>query len=82
MPRAKADAHGLVEARVELLRRGEVSCVIATRHDDRATVNEVHRLRHRKYGVQRLATEIGLFGRSAGDNTVALRLDPCPRDGA
>ena len=79
MPRSKADTHGLSEARVELLRQGEVSCVIATRHEDRATVNEIHRLRHEKYGVQRFATAIGLFGRSAGQDTVALRLDPCPR---
>jgi hypothetical protein len=79
MPRSKADAHGLSEARVDLLRQGEVSCVIATRHEDRATVNEIHRLRHQKYGVQRFATAIGMFGRSAGEETVALRLDPCPR---
>ncbi len=79
MPRSKADAHGLSEARVELLRHGEVSCVIATRHEDRATVNEIHRLRHQKYGVQRLATALGIFGRSADEDSVALRLDPCPR---
>jgi hypothetical protein len=79
MPRSKADAHGLSEARVELLREGEVGCVIATRHEDRATVNEIHLLRHEKYGVQRLATVLGIFGRSADEDVVALRLDPCPR---
>ena len=79
MPRKKADAHGLSEARVELLRQGEVSCVIATRHEDRATVDEIHHLRHQKYGVQRLATTLGIFGRSADEATVALRLEPCPR---
>ncbi len=79
MPRKKADAHGLSEARVELLRQGEVSCVIATRHEDRATVDEIHRLRLQKYGVQRLATTLGIFGRSADEETVALRLEPCPR---
>jgi hypothetical protein len=79
MPRWKADANGLRETRAGLLRQGEVSCVIATRHEDRETVNEVHRLRHQKYAVQRLATALGLFGRSAGEDTVALRLDPCPR---
>ena len=78
MPRSKADAHGLSETRVELLRQGQVGCVIATRHEDRATVNEIHGLRHQKYGIQRLATELGIFGRSAGEDTVALRLDPCP----
>ena len=80
MPRSKADAHGLREARVELLRQGEVSCVVATRHEDRETVDEIHRLRHQKYGVQRFATALGMFGRTAGESTVALRLDPCPRD--
>jgi hypothetical protein len=59
--------------------RRVVGCVIATRHEDRATVNEIHRLRHQKYGVQRFATALGLFGRSAGEDTVALRLDSCPR---
>jgi hypothetical protein len=63
---------------VELLRHGEVSCVIATREEQRETVNDIHGLRHQKYGVQRLATAIGIFGRSAGESTVALRLDPCP----
>ncbi len=78
MPRSKADAHGLSETRVELMRGGEVGCVIATRHEDRATVNEIHQVRHKKYGVQRLATSLGLFGRSADEDVVALRLDACP----
>jgi len=78
MPRSKADEHGLTEARVELLRQGELGCVVATRSDGRATVNEIHRLRHEKYAVQRLATSIGIFGRSAGEDVVAVRLDPCP----
>jgi hypothetical protein len=74
----KADAHGLREARVELLRQGELRCVIATRHEDRPTVHEIHRLRQQKYGVQRLATRLGIFARSPNETTVALRLDPCP----
>ncbi len=78
MPRSKADAHGLSETRVELIRSGGVRCVIATRHEDRATVNEIHQVRHQKYSVQRLATSLGLFGRSPDEDTVALRLDPCP----
>jgi hypothetical protein len=78
MPRSKADAHGLSEVRVELLRQGEVRCMIATRHEDRATVNEIHSMRHQKYGVQRLAAKIGIFGREADESTVALRLVPCP----
>lgn len=78
MPRAKADAHGLTETRVDLLRQGEVTCVTVIRHEDRATVNEIHQLRHQKYAVQRIATTLGIFGRSAGEDVVALRLDPCP----
>jgi hypothetical protein len=78
MPRSKADAHGLDEVRVELLRDGELGCVVATRYEDREAVNGVHRQRHEKYAVQRLATVIGLFGESAGDDVVALRLEPCP----
>ena len=78
MPRSKADAHGLGETRAELLRQGELGCVVVTRHEDRVTVDEIHQLRHQKYGVQRLATAVGIFGRSAGEDVVALRLDPCP----
>ena len=78
MPRSKADAHSLRETRVELLRQGEIRCVIARRIEGRETANEIHLLRHQKYAVQRVATGIGLFGRTAGEDTVALRLDPCP----
>lgn len=77
MPRSKADAHGLSETRAELLRQGVVSCVIVTRDEDRATVNEIHQLRHQKYAVQRITTTLGIFGRSAGEDVVALRLEPC-----
>ena len=52
--------------------------MIAKRQEDRADVDRTHRLRHEKYGVQRLATAIGIFGRSAGEDVVALRLEPCP----
>ena len=55
------------------------SCVIAARHEVRATVNKIHRLRHQRYAIQRLGTVLGIFGRSPGEDTVALRLDPCPR---
>jgi hypothetical protein len=76
MPRRKADAHGLRDSRAELLRERELRCVIAARREDRATVTEIHRLRQQKYGVQRLATRLGIFGRVPGETTVALRLDP------
>jgi hypothetical protein len=78
MPRSKADEHRLDGARVELLRNGEISCVFATLDDSRETVEEMHALRQQKYAVQRLATAIGVMGRSAAAETVALRLDPCP----
>jgi len=81
MPRAKADAHDLTETRAELLRSGEWRCVVATRDERRETVNAIHRLRHEKYAVQRFATVIGMFGETAGESTVALRLDPCPEPG-
>ncbi len=80
MPRSKADAHGLTvtDARAELVRNGVGRCVIAKRHEERASVDRTHRLRHEKYRIQRLATSVGLFGRSAGENTVTLSLAPCP----
>jgi len=77
MPRWKADAHGLTDARVELVRNGAASCVIAKRQEDHAAVDRIFRLRHEKYRVQRLATALGIFGRSAGEDVVTLRLDPC-----
>lgn len=76
----KADAHNLRDKRAELLRQGEVRCVIAVRHDDRPTVNAIHQLRTEKYAVQRLATMIGMYGPVPDESTVALRLDPCPAE--
>jgi hypothetical protein len=78
MPRWKADAYGLSGKRAELLRGGDLRCVVAVRHDDRPAVHAIHQLRQEKYAVQRLATTIGLYGPVPGDTTVALRLDPCP----
>jgi len=78
MSQRKADAHELRDKRAQLLRQGEIRCVIAVRHDDRATVNTIHQLRQEKYAVQRLATAIGLYGPVPSETTVALRLDPCP----
>jgi hypothetical protein len=80
MPRSKADAHGLSEVEVDLLREGELRCVRVTRIDDRNTVDVIHALRHQKYAVQRIATTLGLFGRRADENTVTLRLDRCERE--
>ena len=78
MPRAKAEAHGLADTRVALLRHGVEGCVIAKRYEDRATVNKIFQLRHEKYRIQRLATAVGVFGSSAGKDVVTLRLEPCP----
>ncbi len=78
MPRAKAEAHGLTDTRVELLRHGVTGCVIAKRYEDRTTVNQIFQLRHEKYRIQRLATAVGVFGASAGKDVVTLRLEPCP----
>ncbi len=77
MPRSKADAHGLTDTRVELLRHGAASCVIAKRHEDFATVDKIFGMRHEKYRIQRLATAVGVFGRSVGEDVVTLRLEPC-----
>jgi hypothetical protein len=86
MPRDKADAHSLGQnlgqdrgqEPVELFRQGEVSCVVATRFEDRESTNRIHSMRHEKYSIQRLATTAGLFGREADPATITLRLDPCP----
>jgi hypothetical protein len=78
MPRWKADANGLVDTRALLVRQGETRCMVTKRHEDFATADAIHRLRHEKYAIQRLATAIGIFGRSAGSDTVAFRLEPCP----
>ena len=78
MPRPKADAYALDTAPAELLRDGVVSCVEPRLLTDRAVVNAAVRARYEKYAVHRLATAISLFEESAGEHTVALRLDPCP----
>ena len=78
MPSWKADDHGLDGGRVEMLRAGEISCVVGARYEDRETVNRIHRARHEIYAVQRLATVIGIFGEQAAPDVVAVRFDPCP----
>lgn len=78
MPRWKADAHGLDDARVELLRRGEARCVVAERREQYEQVDAIFQKRTGKYAVQRLAQALGIYGDSVGENTVTLRLTPCP----
>jgi hypothetical protein len=78
MPRWKAEGHALDGARLELLRAGRTSCVVARLSTDPAENERTFRLRDEKYAVQRLARRIGLFGDGPGADTVTLRLDPCP----
>ena len=78
MPRWKAERHSLDGARVELLRAGRTSCVVATLSTDPAENERTFRLRDEKYAVQRLGRWIGLFGDGPSAETVTLRLDPCP----
>ncbi|MFT4519320.1 MAG: hypothetical protein ACI9JM_001716 [Halioglobus sp.] len=77
MPRSKADANGLDNIELKMLRKGVIECVSANRFEDRESVNRAHQLRQEKYLVQRLATVVGVFGSEAGENTVTLRLDSC-----
>ena len=78
MPRSKAEAHGLQDTWVDMLRGGERLCMQSTLRDDPATVGDIVERRYEKYAVHRLATAIGLFEREAGEHTVALHLEPCP----
>ena len=78
MPRAKAERHALDGARLELLRGGRTSCVMARLSTDPADNERTFRLRDEKYAIQRLGRRIGLFGDGPSAETVTLRLDPCP----
>jgi hypothetical protein len=78
MPRSKAERHSLDGARLELLRAGQMSCVMATLSTDPADNERTFRLRDEKYAIQRLGRRIGLFGDGPSAETVTLRLDPCP----
>ncbi len=80
MPRSKAVEHSLDGARLELLRNGEIRCVVPALHEDRTTVTAIHALKVEKYAVARGAAAIGLYPREAGESTVALRLDSCHRE--
>jgi len=78
MARSKALAYSLNGAKLDLLRNGEIVCVVPTLHDDRATVKAIHGLKVEKYAVARAAAAIGVYPREARDTAAALRLDPCP----
>ncbi len=78
MPRQKAVEHALDGARLEMLRGGEMRCVVPALHEDRPTTSAIHTMKVEKYAVARAAAAIGLYPREARETTVALRLDPCP----
>ena len=78
MPRSKAVEHSLDGARLQLLRRGEIRCVMPVLHEDRATVRAIHALKVEKYAVARGAAALGLYPREARETAVSLRLDACP----
>jgi hypothetical protein len=67
--------------RVELVRHGATSCFVATRYEDRETIEAVLHQRSEKYFVHRLALAAGFWRPPGGDIekiAVAIRLDPCP----
>ena len=78
MPRSKAERHSLDGARLELLRNGRTSCVVAKLSSDPADEERTFRLRDEKYAVQRLGRLLGIFGDGPSADSVTLRLDPCP----
>ena len=78
MSRSKALEHSLDGAHVELLRSGEIRCVVPVLHEDRPTVIAIHALKVEKYAAARGAAAIGLYPREARESAVSLRLDPCP----
>ena len=77
MPRWKAERHALDGARLELLRNGRTSCVVAKLSSDPADEERTFRLRDEKYAVQRLGRLLGIFGDGPSADSVTLRLDPC-----
>lgn len=77
MPRAKAERHALDGARLELLRAGEMRCVVPRLVDDPAAKRRTFDLRQEKYAVQRLGGVLGMFGDGPDPGGVTLRLDPC-----
>jgi hypothetical protein len=77
MSRAKAAAHGLDGARLELLRAGATHCVVPRIVDNPVANQRTFDLRQEKYAVQRLGGVLGMYGDGPGPDTITLRLDPC-----
>ncbi len=80
MPRTKAVEHSLDGARLEMLRGGEVRCVVPVLYEDRETVTTIHALKLEKYAVARVSAAIGLYPSEAGEGSISMRFDPCPSD--
>lgn len=78
MAAAKAAEYSLDGARLQLLRNGEMRCVVPVLYEDRPTVRAIHALKVEKYAVARGAAALGLYPREARETAAALRLDPCP----
>ncbi len=78
MQRSKAVEHSLDGARLEVLRGGQIRCVVPVLHEDRPTVRAIHAQKVEKYAVASASALFGLYPREASDSTVSLRLDPCP----
>jgi hypothetical protein len=77
MSMRKAVEHDLDGAQLRMLRAGENVCVTPVLHEDRPTVQAVHRMKVEKYTVAKLAGAMGSYPLEAPDTTIALRLDPC-----
>ncbi len=77
MPRKKAIEHALDGARLEMLRSGNIHCVVPVLYEDSSTAQTIHAMKVEKYAAARAAAAIGLYPREATATTVALRLKPC-----
>jgi hypothetical protein len=76
MSRDKATEFSLNGARLEMLRAGEVQCVVPILSEEQQTTNEIHAMKVDKYAAARGAAALGMYPLEATPNTAALRLDP------
>lgn len=74
----KATTYKLDGARLNMLRGGEIVCVIPRLEGNRDTVREIHRMKVAKYKIAQISASVGLYPKEASENTAALRLDFCP----
>ena len=77
MGREKAVSNNLDGAQLEMLRGGELSCVVPVLHEDRPTARAIHAMKVDKYWVAQSFGALGLYPLEATESTVVLRLDPC-----